>query len=73
MAIFEILNFLKPNLETLPEYIIFFDDYTKKFSAMTTEQLKEESDTFNYIHLSYTAKVARYRALKKELERRQKQ
>ena len=40
---------------------------------MTDKELEEESDPFNYIHLSHTAKLAKYRALNKELERRKKQ
>lgn len=73
MAIFEILNFSSQILRRYLNMKLFFDDYALKFSTLTTEKLKEESAALNYRHLSYTAEVARYRALKKELKRRQKQ
>ena len=71
MNIFNIFNLFKSksNKEILPVYEYYFEDYSTKFSIMTTEEL----DPFNFIHLSYTAKLAKYRALKKELERRKKQ
>ena len=75
MNIFNIINLFKSksNKEILPVYEYYFEDYSTKFSIMTTEELEEELDSFNFIHLSYTAKLAKYRALKKELERRKKQ
>jgi len=72
MNIFNIFYLFKPkhNQEILPEYEYYFENYSIKFSVMTTEELEEELNPFNYIHLSHTAKLAKYRALKKELEHR---